>query len=136
MPHLNVVSLFQEKKLERHCRSASTCNALYVTLLARMIIRSATTALKNVLRAENVWLHECFCLFCFIFFVPAKQYIMLVTGEEPGAVSAVSGHHVTLPPGTQDDTELPEHRQRATHHERGDLIITSLLNRVLSSLLV
>ncbi|XP_043961229.1 nephrocystin-3 [Gambusia affinis] len=27
----------QEKKLERHCRSASTCNALYVTLLARMI---------------------------------------------------------------------------------------------------
>ncbi|KAM6908423.1 nephrocystin-3 isoform 1-T1 [Lycodopsis pacificus] len=30
----------QEKKLERHCRSASTCNALYVTLLARMIISS------------------------------------------------------------------------------------------------
>uniref|UniRef100_A0A7N8XPI0 Nephronophthisis 3 n=1 Tax=Mastacembelus armatus TaxID=205130 RepID=A0A7N8XPI0_9TELE len=30
----------QEKKLERHCRSASTCNALYVTLLARMITRS------------------------------------------------------------------------------------------------
>ncbi|XP_035981049.1 nephrocystin-3 [Fundulus heteroclitus] len=27
----------QEKKLEKHCRSASTCNALYVTLLARMI---------------------------------------------------------------------------------------------------
>ncbi|KAM6900637.1 nephrocystin-3 [Xenentodon cancila] len=27
----------QEKKLERHCRSASTCNALYVTLLARTI---------------------------------------------------------------------------------------------------
>ncbi|XP_013868832.1 nephrocystin-3 isoform X2 [Austrofundulus limnaeus] len=27
----------QEKKLERHCRSASTCNASYVTLLARMI---------------------------------------------------------------------------------------------------
>ncbi|KAM9775492.1 nephrocystin-3 isoform 2-T3 [Syngnathus typhle] len=26
----------QEKKLEKHCRSASTCNALYVTLLARM----------------------------------------------------------------------------------------------------
>lgn len=33
--------IFQEKKLERHCRSASTCNALYVTLLARMIIRLA-----------------------------------------------------------------------------------------------
>uniref|UniRef100_A0A4W6CXJ7 Nephrocystin-3 n=1 Tax=Lates calcarifer TaxID=8187 RepID=A0A4W6CXJ7_LATCA len=31
----------QEKKLERHCRSASTCNALYVTLLARMITRSS-----------------------------------------------------------------------------------------------
>ncbi|KAK1173639.1 nephrocystin-3 isoform X2 [Acipenser oxyrinchus oxyrinchus] len=27
----------QEKKLERHCRSATTCNALYVTLLAKMI---------------------------------------------------------------------------------------------------
>ncbi|XP_061778263.1 nephrocystin-3 isoform X2 [Nerophis ophidion] len=27
----------QEKKLEKHCRSASTCNALYVTLLARII---------------------------------------------------------------------------------------------------
>ncbi|KAL4635274.1 nephrocystin-3 [Arapaima gigas] len=27
----------QEKKLERHCRSASTCNALYVTILAKMI---------------------------------------------------------------------------------------------------
>ncbi|XP_053714552.1 nephrocystin-3 isoform X1 [Synchiropus splendidus] len=26
----------QQKKLERHCRSASTCNALYVTLLARI----------------------------------------------------------------------------------------------------
>ncbi|XP_046879327.1 nephrocystin-3 isoform X1 [Hypomesus transpacificus] len=30
----------QEKKLERHCRSASTCNALYVTLLARMLTGS------------------------------------------------------------------------------------------------
>ncbi|XP_069504796.1 nephrocystin-3 [Ambystoma mexicanum] len=27
----------QEKKLEKHCRSATTCNALYVTLLAKMI---------------------------------------------------------------------------------------------------
>uniref|UniRef100_A0A671VYV2 Nephrocystin-3 n=1 Tax=Sparus aurata TaxID=8175 RepID=A0A671VYV2_SPAAU len=33
----------QEKKLERHCRSASTCNALYVTLLARMIISSISS---------------------------------------------------------------------------------------------
>ncbi|TWW70897.1 Nephrocystin-3 [Takifugu flavidus] len=32
----------QEKKLERHCRSASTCNALYVTLMARMIISSSS----------------------------------------------------------------------------------------------
>uniref|UniRef100_A0A3Q3J044 Nephrocystin-3 n=1 Tax=Monopterus albus TaxID=43700 RepID=A0A3Q3J044_MONAL len=32
----------QEKKLERHCRSASTCNPLYVTLLARMITRLAS----------------------------------------------------------------------------------------------
>lgn len=67
---------------------------------------------------------------------------MLFTGEKPGAVSAVSGHHVTLPPGTQDDAELPQHRQRATRYERGDLCpdkitITSLhLNTVLSSLLV
>uniref|UniRef100_A0A452HPL1 Nephrocystin-3 n=1 Tax=Gopherus agassizii TaxID=38772 RepID=A0A452HPL1_9SAUR len=27
----------QEKKLEKHCRSATTCNALYVTLLGKMI---------------------------------------------------------------------------------------------------
>ncbi|KAG7488498.1 hypothetical protein MATL_G00034700 [Megalops atlanticus] len=27
----------QEKKLERHCRSASACNALYITLLAKII---------------------------------------------------------------------------------------------------
>ncbi|XP_059867250.1 nephrocystin-3 isoform X1 [Delphinus delphis] len=27
----------QEKKLERHCRSATTCNALYVTLFGKMI---------------------------------------------------------------------------------------------------
>ncbi|KAJ8376758.1 hypothetical protein SKAU_G00073380 [Synaphobranchus kaupii] len=32
----------QEKKLERHCRSASTCNALYVTLLAKMIANTWT----------------------------------------------------------------------------------------------
>ncbi|XP_041823798.1 nephrocystin-3 [Melanotaenia boesemani] len=40
----------QEKKLERHCRSASTCNALYVTLLARMITsgRSCWSLEKNL----------------------------------------------------------------------------------------
>ncbi|MEQ2176323.1 hypothetical protein GOODEAATRI_026755 [Goodea atripinnis] len=38
----------QEKKLERHCRSASTCNALYVTLLARMITRSGWSLEKSL----------------------------------------------------------------------------------------
>ncbi|KAI4880368.1 hypothetical protein NFI96_013983 [Prochilodus magdalenae] len=33
----------QEKKLERHCRSASTCNALYVSLLARLLTHSRTS---------------------------------------------------------------------------------------------
>uniref|UniRef100_A0A672PFR7 Nephrocystin-3 n=1 Tax=Sinocyclocheilus grahami TaxID=75366 RepID=A0A672PFR7_SINGR len=33
----------QEKKLERHCRSAATCNALYITLLARLITQSSWT---------------------------------------------------------------------------------------------
>ncbi|XP_068160493.1 nephrocystin-3 [Antennarius striatus] len=37
----------QEKKLERHCRSASTCNALYVTLLARMIISISCWSLEK-----------------------------------------------------------------------------------------
>lgn len=41
------VFFFQEKKLERLSRSASTCNALYVTLLARMITRLANTALSK-----------------------------------------------------------------------------------------
>ncbi len=58
---------------------------------------------------------------CGMCFVTAQQYIMLVTGEEPGAMSTVSGHHVSVPPGTQDNAELPQHRQRATHYERGDL---------------
>ncbi|KAE8279813.1 Nephrocystin-3 [Larimichthys crocea] len=39
----------QEKKLERHCRSASTCNALYVTLLARMIISISCWSLEKSL---------------------------------------------------------------------------------------
>ncbi|XP_040926269.1 nephrocystin-3 isoform X2 [Betta splendens] len=39
----------QEKKLERLCRSASTCNALYVTLLVRMITsRSCWSLEKNM----------------------------------------------------------------------------------------
>jgi len=48
MPHVNVVSLLQEKMLERHCRYASTCNALYVTLLARMLIRLVTSGFTSL----------------------------------------------------------------------------------------
>nr|XP_033785861.1 nephrocystin-3 isoform X1 [Geotrypetes seraphini]XP_033785862.1 nephrocystin-3 isoform X1 [Geotrypetes seraphini]XP_033785863.1 nephrocystin-3 isoform X1 [Geotrypetes seraphini] len=33
----------QERKLEKHCRSAATCNALYVTLLAKIIISGGAT---------------------------------------------------------------------------------------------
>ncbi|XP_032359936.1 nephrocystin-3 isoform X2 [Etheostoma spectabile] len=39
----------QEKKLERHSRSATTCNALYVTLLARMMISIAGWSLEKCL---------------------------------------------------------------------------------------
>uniref|UniRef100_A0A669DTL9 Nephrocystin-3 n=1 Tax=Oreochromis niloticus TaxID=8128 RepID=A0A669DTL9_ORENI len=39
----------REKKLERHCRSASTCNALYVTLLARMITSRSCGLLEKSL---------------------------------------------------------------------------------------
>ncbi|XP_017361187.1 nephrocystin-3 isoform X1 [Cebus imitator] len=44
----------QEKQLERHCRSATTCNALYVTLFGKMIARAG--------RAGNLdkILHQCF----------------------------------------------------------------------------
>ncbi|XP_029796136.1 nephrocystin-3 isoform X3 [Suricata suricatta] len=44
----------QEKRLERHCRSAATCNALYVTLFGKMIARAG--------RAGNLdkILHQCF----------------------------------------------------------------------------
>ncbi|XP_039099806.1 nephrocystin-3 isoform X2 [Hyaena hyaena] len=45
----------QEKKLERHCRSATTCNALYVTLFGKMIARSAGGA-GNL----DKILHQCF----------------------------------------------------------------------------
>lgn len=34
---LILFTMLQEKKLERHCRSATTCNALYVTLLGKTI---------------------------------------------------------------------------------------------------
>ncbi|XP_016134058.1 nephrocystin-3-like [Sinocyclocheilus grahami] len=33
----------QEKKLERHCRSAATCNTLYISLLARLITHSRSS---------------------------------------------------------------------------------------------
>lgn len=57
-----------------------------------------------------------------------QQYIVYFFGEKSGAVSAVSGHHVTLPTGTQDDAELPQHRQRATPYERGDFLSYLLIN--------
>ncbi|NP_001072733.2 nephrocystin-3 [Xenopus tropicalis] len=33
----------QERKLERHCRSATTCNALYVTLIAKLLTWAGST---------------------------------------------------------------------------------------------
>uniref|UniRef100_A0A8C1BJY6 Nephrocystin-3 n=1 Tax=Cyprinus carpio carpio TaxID=630221 RepID=A0A8C1BJY6_CYPCA len=33
----------QEKKLERHCRSAATCNALYISLISRLITQSRSS---------------------------------------------------------------------------------------------
>ncbi|XP_069769632.1 nephrocystin-3 isoform X3 [Narcine bancroftii] len=44
----------QEKQLEKHCRSATTCNALYVTLLAKMI-----TCIKGLEDADSI-LQQCF----------------------------------------------------------------------------
>ncbi|KAM9332313.1 nephrocystin-3 [Pholidichthys leucotaenia] len=54
----------QEKKLERHCRSASTCNALYVTLLARMItsIRACCSLEKSL--AECLQCQDTLSLYC------------------------------------------------------------------------
>ncbi|XP_027727709.1 nephrocystin-3 isoform X2 [Vombatus ursinus] len=52
---IDSIDQIQEKKLERHCRSATTCNALYVTLLCKMITCSAG-------RASNIdeILQQCF----------------------------------------------------------------------------
>ncbi|XP_020367209.2 nephrocystin-3 isoform X1 [Rhincodon typus] len=44
----------QEKKLEKHCRSATTCNALYVTLLGKMI-----TSVKGLGDIDDI-LQKCF----------------------------------------------------------------------------
>ncbi|XP_072139867.1 nephrocystin-3 isoform X3 [Mobula birostris] len=44
----------QEKKLEKHCRSATMCNALYVTLLAKMI-----TCVKGLGDVDTI-LQRCF----------------------------------------------------------------------------
>uniref|UniRef100_A0A2K6PRA2 Nephrocystin-3 n=1 Tax=Rhinopithecus roxellana TaxID=61622 RepID=A0A2K6PRA2_RHIRO len=51
---IDSIDQVQEKKLERHCRSATTCNALYVTLFGKMIARAG--------RAGNLdkILHQCF----------------------------------------------------------------------------
>lgn len=40
----------QEKKLERHCRSAATCNALYISLLARLITHSRSWTLERTIQ--------------------------------------------------------------------------------------
>ncbi|XP_056594291.1 nephrocystin-3 isoform X2 [Triplophysa dalaica] len=40
----------QEKKLERHCRAAATCNALYISLLARLITHSRSWTLERTLQ--------------------------------------------------------------------------------------
>ncbi|ELK25339.1 Nephrocystin-3 [Myotis davidii] len=44
----------QEKKLERHCRSAATCNALYVTLFGKMIACAGRSGNLDKI------LHQCF----------------------------------------------------------------------------
>nr|XP_012306646.1 nephrocystin-3 isoform X3 [Aotus nancymaae] len=51
---IDSIDQVQEKQLERHCRSATTCNALYVTLFGKMIARAG--------RAGNLdkILHQCF----------------------------------------------------------------------------
>ncbi|XP_068092377.1 nephrocystin-3 isoform X2 [Hyperolius riggenbachi] len=48
----------QERKLERHCRSATTCNPLYVTLLARLLIwagnvESIASTLQQCLQGQD-----------------------------------------------------------------------------------
>ncbi|KAM9308213.1 nephrocystin-3 [Gastrophryne carolinensis] len=53
-----VLTKEQERKLERHCRSAATCNPLYVTLLARLIIWASnmediTEALQQCLLCQD-----------------------------------------------------------------------------------
>ena len=72
-----VVFLFQEKKLERHCRSASTCNALYVTLLARMITRLANT----VFAVQKCWSSQTNSLFVtFQHWFNSLTYWNVITG--------------------------------------------------------
>ncbi|KAM5315439.1 nephrocystin-3 isoform 2-T2 [Glossophaga mutica] len=44
----------QEKKLERHCRSAATCNALYVTLFGKMVACAGRAGSLDKI------LHQCF----------------------------------------------------------------------------
>nr|XP_056713290.1 nephrocystin-3 [Euleptes europaea] len=44
----------QEKKLEKHCHSSTTCNALYVTLLARML--AGAGSIENI----DIILQKCF----------------------------------------------------------------------------
>uniref|UniRef100_A0A8C4VPI1 Nephrocystin-3 n=1 Tax=Gopherus evgoodei TaxID=1825980 RepID=A0A8C4VPI1_9SAUR len=46
----------QEKKLEKHCRSATTCNALYVTLLANLVHLPSAGSAGNI----DEILQQCF----------------------------------------------------------------------------
>ncbi|XP_012676699.2 nephrocystin-3 [Clupea harengus] len=55
----------QEKKLERHCRSAPTCNALYISLLARLLTDSRFGwSLEETLQ-QCVMCHDTVSLFQF-----------------------------------------------------------------------
>ncbi|KAL2085959.1 hypothetical protein ACEWY4_019279 [Coilia grayii] len=52
----------QERKVERHCRSASTCNALYISLLARLLTSEITSSLEETL-LQCVMCHDTVTLF-------------------------------------------------------------------------
>uniref|UniRef100_A0A1A8KWY8 Nephrocystin-3 n=1 Tax=Nothobranchius kuhntae TaxID=321403 RepID=A0A1A8KWY8_NOTKU len=54
----------QEKKLERHCRSASTCNTLYVTLLARVITSGMTGWSLEKSLDQCLLCHDTMSLYC------------------------------------------------------------------------
>lgn len=83
---------------------------------------ASLNVLKKFHVSHQALLRQCLATYdhILLFGFNTQQHMALFTGEKPGAVSAVSGHHVTLPPRTEDDAELPQQRPRATHYERGD----------------